>query len=84
MGSPGYQRLLKERKENFKYINAPFPAYLKASHYKNIFPCRLLKEKLQEVAEKHGEKVLETKNNPISIGTLTTHVDLPHFFTFKK
>lgn len=28
----------------------------------------LLREKLEEVAARHGERVLATKNNPISMG----------------
>lgn len=28
----------------------------------------LLKSEMVKIAQKHGEKVLETKNNPISIG----------------
>lgn len=31
----------------------------------------LLKEELGKVAQKHGERLLETKSNPISIGKLT-------------
>ena len=29
---------------------------------------KLLKEEMTKVAEKYGERVLETRNNPISIG----------------
>ena len=33
---------------------------------------KILKGEMAKVAEKYGERVLETKNNPISIGTLRT------------
>ena len=41
--------------------------------YKNLIGQRkemykYLKEELSKVAAKHGEKILDTKNNPISIG----------------
>ncbi len=44
--------------------------------YKNLISQRkemykYLKEELSKVASKHGEKILETKNNPISVGKLT-------------
>lgn len=45
MGMNKYEALLKERKENYKY----------------------LKEELTKVATKHGEVVLETPHNPISM-----------------
>jgi hypothetical protein len=43
------------------------------SGYKNLMEERkenykILKDEMTRVAEKYGEKVLETKNNPISIG----------------
>ena len=31
---------------------------------------KLLKEEMAKVADKYGERVLETKNNPISIGEI--------------
>lgn len=41
--------------------------------YKNLISQRkemyaYLKEELTKIALKHGERILETKNNPISIG----------------
>lgn len=43
--------------------------------YKNLISQRkemytYLKEELGKVAAKHGERILETKNNPISMGEL--------------
>ena len=31
---------------------------------------KILKEEMSKIAEKYGERVLETKNNPVSIGEL--------------
>lgn len=33
---------------------------------------KYLKEELSKVASKHGEKILDTKSNPISIGKLNS------------
>lgn len=46
--------------------------------YKNLISQRkemykYLKEELGKIATKHGEKILETKNNPISIGKLNLY-----------
>ena len=39
---------------------------------------KLLKDEMCKVAEKYGERVLETKNNPISIGSIV-YTDLLRF-----
>ena len=45
---------------------------------------KLLKDEMCKVAEKYGERVLETKNNPISIGNINFFFDLLHFHEKKK
>ena len=52
--------------------------------YKNLISQRkemynYLKEELGKVASKHGEKILDTKNNPISIGKKI----FKEFYTFE-
>lgn len=47
--------------------------------YKNLISQRkemykYLKEELGKVATKHGERLLDTKNNPISLGKLSLFV----------
>ncbi|XP_076043394.1 sec synthetase isoform X2 [Oratosquilla oratoria] len=51
--------------------------------YKNLVDERktlrkLLQNKMKEVAEKHGLRVLETKNNPISIGWGSHSINYPN------
>lgn len=52
--------------------------------YKNLIGQRkemykYLKEELGKVAAKHGEKILETKNNPISIGKYENRMKIYQF-----
>ena len=44
---------------------------------------KLLKDEMCKVAEKYGERVLETKNNPISIGNINVF-SICCIFTKKK
>ena len=37
---------------------------------------KMLKEEMAKIAEKYGERILDVKNNPISIGELLTSVNL--------
>ena len=47
---------------------------------------KILKHEMTKIAEKYGERVLETKNNPVSIGELklltyvTIHILCKHIF----
>lgn len=52
--------------------------------YKNLISQRkemykYLKEELGKVATKHGERLLDTKNNPISIGKLSMFMYMDFF-----
>ena len=49
LGSNGYQKLIKQRKEVFIY----------------------LRQELEKCAKRHGERVLETPHNPISMGNVS-------------
>ena len=43
---------------------------------------KLIKEEMTKVAEKYGERVLETRNNPISIGKSNIKLGHLKYFLF--
>ncbi len=89
MGAHGYQRLLKEREVlltqelpiRLIFLNNIMSDYIyqtpqfgfTATYLQELF--RYTRERLQEIAERHNERVLETTNNPISLGCSSN----PHY-----